>query len=133
MDLIITLIIMAALYFIPEVLRRKKPQEYKYPEIPDTQSLPKPVSLPTMKKAPHYKPKEVVIPSNFNSSTHPLLEKGGHHETLPSLPIASIEKNRTSPNIQFDQTAVLNGVIWAEVLLPPRAHRPLEMVKPPQK
>lgn len=40
---IFVLILLAALYLVPELLRRRKPKEYKYPEFPDP-PLPKPAT-----------------------------------------------------------------------------------------
>lgn len=122
MDIVIVLIVMAILYIIPELLRGKKPKEYKYPEIPEVPEIPKVPKAPPVKleKASHSYP-EVVIATDkpVNSSNLTIIE------TMPiPSPACSITESSV-PSINFNQAELLSGVIWAEVLLPPRAHRPL--------
>ena len=47
MDIIIPVILLLLFYLVPELLkRRRRPQEYKYPEIPDTVPPPVPGRAP---------------------------------------------------------------------------------------
>lgn len=126
MDIVIVLIVMAILYIIPELLRGKKPKEYKYPDIPEAPEIPKVPEVPPAKleKASHSYPKAAittdkpVIPLNYT-----VTEKKGDTLTVPS-PVCAVTESSV-PSISFNQADLRNGIIWAELLLPPRAHRPL--------
>lgn len=140
MDIIITLILMAALYIIPELLRGKKTKEYEYPEIPempDQTNIPNKHSKPTTQSAPippkikhqYQHSKDAKVPSVTPFHKYPLPPKVSANEVAPA-PILADMDNQPEHKAQFDQAAILNGIIWAEVLLPPRAHRPLGIIRP---
>lgn len=135
MDIIITLILMAALYIIPELLRGKKTKEYEYPEIPEMpdqtnmpnkpkKPVPQSAPVPPKMKHPYQHSKDIKQPSAAQLNKYMLPSKVSNSEVVSAPMLASIDKH-TEQKAQFDQAMILNGVIWAEVLLPPRAHRPL--------
>ena len=140
MDIIITLVLMAALYIIPELLKNKKPKEYKYPEIPeipDQTDMPQKPSIPktqseslTLKKhSPYQYSKDIKIPDSTYSTYCALPPKVSNSEA--SAPMSACLERQPEQRVQMDQAAILNGIIWAEVLLPPRAHRPLGIMRHP--
>lgn len=146
-DIIVPLILMVVFYLVPEILKkRRKPEEYKYPEIPDTvpppletrpaprpaeRPLPPPLSpreaddvvppprpehrppLPHMKPVePTYTPHMRPVEPTYTPSLPPAL-------AVPAVAEAAPWEGR------LDAATVMNGVIFAEILQPPRSRRPL--------
>lgn len=113
MDIVITLLLMVALYLIPEILKRKNPKEYRYPEAPTP-------------KAPRYESQEAQFPPAVAISKYSVSEAVDlRGKETPSIITVNEKNYNCQQTRQLDQAALLNGVIWAEILLPPRAHRPI--------
>lgn len=131
MDIVITLLLMVALYLIPEILKRKNPKEYKYPEIPEKPNPPEARPLPTISKAPtpkapRYESQEAQFPPAVAISKYSVSEAVDlRGKETPSIITVNEKNYNCQQSRQLDQAALLNGVIWAEILLPPRAHRPI--------
>lgn len=111
---------MFIMYIVPELLKRRKQQkEYKYPDIPD--KVPQPVEM---------KPQHVEITKKTQFADYDLPKNAAIHQK-PTVPMPapvvvphSIEtelpwQGKLSPQI------VQNGLIFAEILQPPRAYRPI--------
>lgn len=125
MDSLIPLLLMLLLYFVPELLkRRKRPEEYEYPDIPP--KVPTPVG--TKPQPAEIKAKPAAQPAltytDFTSQTWDAPQKTTipmpapvhiPHTTEPVSPW----KGKLSPQI------VQNGLVFAEILQPPRAYRPI--------
>ena len=105
---ILVLLLLFALYVLPEILRRKrKPKTYKYPEFPDQQTKPEP---PVINR--EGKPRSIV--------------------PQPAMPV-SAAVSAQSPKSTQDQSAtqadnvpaaldnLAYGLVMAEVLGPPRS------------
>ena len=61
-DIVVPLILMVVFYLVPEILKkRRKAEEYKYPEIPDSVPPPSPDRLPPIESRPA-PPKERPLP-----------------------------------------------------------------------
>jgi hypothetical protein len=129
MELILWLILMAAFYIVPEILkRRRKPEEYEYPEIPDR--VPPPET-----KAPAAKPKEKPAPVKTMSEPvylPPVSATAGAFAAMPDMLYHLAEEPKTAAVTmseyvpwqgRLDNASVLNGVIYAEILQPPKALR----------
>ena len=153
-------ILMILFYLVPELLkRRKKTEEYKYPEIPDQVPLPdtkRPIDVkppPGMKPAPMPETKPTIKPFPGPDSKPPRLPDSPQPATAvnaaTTVPVKHEPKvvahvapkadvplpviSDASPgSAGLDQTAVWNGVVFAEILQPPRAHRPFKQRRFPR-
>ncbi len=117
MDFIFIIILMAVLYIVPELLKRRgKPKTYQYPDIP--QPAPQPSDMKIKSK-----PAEPVQ-ERFLADRIPT-----EQEVAPAaMPAASeVKKQEETPRLPgcLSQEALVNGVIFAEIINPPRAYRPL--------
>lgn len=121
MDAIIPLLIMLVLYLVPELLkRRRNPKEYKYPDIPEKFPTPADVKIPEIKAKP------IIIPVT------PTAEPPQATWSAPPKPVMPAPVNVPSMNDsispwhgKLSPQLVQNGLIFAEILQPPRAYRPL--------
>lgn len=124
MDSLIPLLLMLVLYLVPELLkRRKQPKEYEYPDIPDkvpqpveskpVENRPKPVLIPTVTDFPAEVPKTWAIPEKTAVTMPPPV-------VVPHVAATvSPWQGKISPQM------VQNGLIFAEIIQPPRAYRPI--------
>jgi len=129
---------MAALYIIPELFKSKKSKEYEYPEIPeipdptDIPQKPKPkmqsVPASTNKDLAYQYSKAIKATGSVHLNNYPLPPKVSNSEA--AAPTQALVEKQNEQKAQIDQAVILNGIIWAEVLLPPRAHRPLAAIRP---
>ena len=124
MDSLIPLLLMLLLYLVPEFFkRRKNPKEYKYPDIPD--KVPQPVDM----KSAQIKVKPIPTPitdyivetpkAAWSVPPKPAMETADLLNVPCMANSASPWQGKLSPQI------VQNGLIFAEILQPPRAYRPL--------
>ncbi|WP_425057567.1 hypothetical protein SCACP_20830 [Sporomusa carbonis] len=124
MEGLIPLLLMLVLYLVPELLkRRKQPEEYKYPEIPDKPLPPSDISSTDVKiKAI---PQETVFeqapePKNI----WPVIPKAP--VVMPSTGNVPKITDSVSPwQGKLSPQMVQNGLIFAEIIQPPRAYRPI--------
>lgn len=132
MELIIWLVLMAVFYLVPELLkRRRKPEEYEYPEIPDRVPPPEakaPAPPPKVKPAPAATtPKAVYLPPVAAAPTSPgafvAMDDTLHHLGQEPKTAAVVTAEHNPWRGDLDQASVLNGVIYAEILQPPKALR----------
>ena len=119
MDILIPLLILFIMYVIPELLkRRKQPKEYKYPDIPDK------VTQPAEMKPKHVESKkkpqlDYDLPKNVAIHQKPTVAMPVQVVVPHSVEAESPWQGKLSPQI------VQNGLIFAEILQPPRAYRPI--------
>ena len=106
MDFAYILLLMALLYLLPELLRRKKPKQYEYPDIPER--VPQPQAV---RKAQHAQP-EIRRPA----AAPPLV--------MPDPVHMPISKEESPWQGQINMGVIQNGYIFAEIIQPPRAYRP---------
>ncbi len=113
MEIVLVLILLAILYLVPELLRRRGyfEREYEYPEIPE--------QTPTAKSPVQNTPEFYVDYDNQ-------IYKNNNTVTMPAaVNIQSSAPEKSAWQGKLDNNAVLNGIIFAEILQPPRAYRPL--------
>lgn len=123
MENIIPLLLLLVLYLVPELLKRRKdPKDYKYPDIPDTVPQPsrrppidiisKPASTPITDVSMEAPKSWVTSPKPATTMPAPV--------TVPYITTAdSPWQGKLSPQI------VENGLIFSEIIQPPRAYRPI--------
>ncbi|MBP2641775.1 MAG: hypothetical protein H6Q66_2726 [Firmicutes bacterium] len=114
MDFLLIVILMVVLYIVPELLkRRRRPERYEYPDIP----LPLPPS--EMKAAKLEAEPEEIPESKLWTGQGAIIA-----ETAVSARPKTTEE---VPMLQgrFTQEALINGFIFAEIIRPPRAYRPM--------
>lgn len=140
-DIIVPLILMAIFYILPEILKKKRRQEeYKYPEIPG--QVPPPVETrPPAEERPLPPPAsgrmpvpDIVLPPADEERPRPpaVVHRPPEPNPKPVEPnyvpkeapaAAAVAENRPWDG-RLDQAAVVNGIIFAEIIQPPRCKRP---------
>lgn len=108
METIIVILLMVLFYVVPEIFGRMRKKEYQYPEIPQ----PKPKQMPIKSVPP-------VMPSE---------EAGKSLKEQTAMPPA-VEVPNFIEQPHINNSAWANGLIMAEILKPPRAHRPIHRKK----
>lgn len=124
MDTLIPLLLMLLLYLIPELLkRRKQPKEYKYPDIPD--KIPLPVEMKS--KPVEIKAKQVQPALNTAQHTSENSEISQKPTVTMPPPVTVPHTTETGSPWQgkLSPQIVQNGLIFAEIIQPPRAYRPI--------
>lgn len=117
MDIVTLLILMALFYLVPELLKRRRPKTHEYPQIPDR------VPAETMPSPAPVKTGENVAVSFADKAA---VAVTAQHEARPAEIMAVPSLVDEPPRlVRLDQAAVVNGIIFAEILQPPRAFRPL--------
>lgn len=114
MDILIPLLLLAVLYLVPELLRRKKNTEYKYPEIPNQQEQSKNMTH--------------AIPALSEKAKVTSLEAKPQDSSINLKP-TTISQPSVAAESRIDNTALVNGILWSEILQPPRAYRPLRNIR----
>lgn len=116
MDFIIILVLMIALYLVPELLRRRNPKEYKYPDIP---APPSPVPVPSEQ------PKATTTAKTtfFEVQVQEEKKEPAYTGTPASAVTVSVEPKASTWQGNIDQAMIMNGIIFAEILNRPRAHQ----------
>ncbi|MDR7867260.1 MAG: hypothetical protein RIN56_10620 [Sporomusaceae bacterium] len=147
-DIIVPLVLMAIFYILPEILKKKRRQaEYKYPEIPD--QVPPPVETrapapdrvpPPEQRRPEERPApvrmpapDVVRPPASDERPRPaaaaVFEQSEVHIAAVNMSAAAQVSSamlEAGPwDGQLTQEAVVNGIVFAEVIQPPRCKRPM--------
>ncbi len=133
-DIIVPLILMAIFYILPEILKKKRRQEeYKYPEIPGEAPAPvetRPLPPPAPARGPV---PDIVLPPADEERFRPVVvhrppepnPKPVEPNYVPKEPPAAAAIAESRPwDGRLDQTAVVNGIIFAEIIQPPRCKRP---------
>ena len=108
MELKYLLLIMALLYLLPELFR-KKPKKYEYPDIPV--KTPRPVIMQPMPQY-SYEVRNPVVPIPVAMPA------------AVNVP-ATVSKEATPWEGRLNSTIIQNGYIFSEILQPPRAYRPI--------
>ena len=120
MELKYLLLLMVLLYLLPELLRRRKPKKYEYPDVPERVPGPQPSKRPAYTVASSV-PTTPFIPEEVRKPP-----------VQPSVPMPSavdVPHTTDAPNSwqgQLQPAMVQNGLIFAEILQPPRAYRPFQ-------
>lgn len=102
MDILIPLLLVLAMYLIPELLRRRgKP--YEYPQIPDNPDL--------------YTAKEPDVEKEKSVKVHKVLHKEPY-----KVPISNYQEEKEDEPISegFSQNDLIRGIIFSEILQRPR-------------
>lgn len=111
MDFFTLVIIMAIVYLLPELLKRRKPKDYKYPEIP-SQNDPGIPPLPTMQVGEQVKNKQESTPTVTVASA------------ANAYTVISDTNTKNPWQENLNESMVVNGFVFAEILSPPLAKRP---------
>jgi hypothetical protein len=109
MELKYLLLLMALLYVLPELFRRR-PKKYEYPQIPE----------PTPRKAPA---ETIQAAPSVSISKQPV--SAPVLFMPPEVHIPSNEEEISPWQGQLSPAMIQTGYIFAEVLQPPRAYRPI--------
>lgn len=123
MDALIPLLLMLALYLLPELLKkRKKPKEYQYPDIPDRE--PQPIEIKPPKSTFKHIPQLIIEPT-----VAALKKSTGSPQTAVTMP-AVVDMPHTIEPVspwqgKLSLQTVKNGLVFSEILQPPRAYRPI--------
>ncbi|MEN6566662.1 MAG: hypothetical protein ABFC57_10185 [Veillonellales bacterium] len=128
MELLIVVVLLAILYLVPELLRRRKsPAEYKYPDIP--------AKTPPTKKDHRQQPAQRVpaLQDTYQQTVMPAAEQASQINQAAVMPL-EVSKPFFLPGSsawqgKLDRNAVINGVIFSEILQPPRAYRPVVLAR----
>ena len=108
MDFAYILLLMALLYLLPELLRRRKPKQYEYPDIPER--VPQPQAVKKEQRAqPEIRRPAAAAPSLV----------------MPDPVHVPVTKDESPWQGQINVGVIQNGYIFSEVIQPPRAYRPL--------
>ena len=145
-DIIVPLILLAIFYLVPEILKRKRRQaEYKYPEIPDQVPPPMETRAPTPGRVPpeqrRLEERPVRVPASDvgrppASDERPRPAASAAVFQQSEVQIAAVDMSAAAKvssamseagpwDGQLTQEAVVNGIIFAEVIQPPRCKRPM--------
>ena len=116
MDFFTIVIIMAIIYLLPELLKKRKPKEYKYPEIP-VPPRPEETAPEPMAAEPRA---DIHIAHSEPSAVSP--------ESQVSYAAAGDSDSKNSWQGNLDQSMVMNGIIFAELISPPLAKRSRQKV-----
>jgi len=103
------LIIMALLYILPELFRRK-PKKYEYPTIPESMPNKPYPDVPKAEPLPIIKPNTVTPKAAMPPEVH--------------IPVVAAEPSPWQG--QLTMANIQTGYIFAEILQPPRAYRPIK-------
>ena len=121
MDSLIPLLLMLLLYLVPELLkRRKNPKKYEYPDIPA--KVPQPVEIkPVESKSKPFAADYAASPATLtgDAAAKPAMVMPDPVEVPHVVDSVSSWQGKLSPQV------IQNGLIFAEILQPPRAYRPL--------
>jgi len=108
MDIVILLLFMAIFYLGPALLKRYHAAETRQP-----------VAIKVQRQEIINPPLQTLKHRNTDSATK---LRTSVTDQLQIVPTIIEEKNQW--NGKLDSNMILNGVIFAEILLPPRAYRP---------
>lgn len=106
MDILTLVVLMAVLYLVPELMRKKKKVKYEYPMPQQAQQ-----------SVPQEKQKVVNKLELPETSTFAV---------MPVAPAMATEAIKAEPSAwkNLDKATVVNGFIFSQILEPPRACRP---------
>jgi len=112
MDIVILLLFMAIFYLGPALLK-------SYSEKIKTQpTAPEPIHY-EIKNPPLQTNKEMYMSSNNELQSTMAVDIVDKIQNIPT-----IAEEKSAWKGKMDQNAIINGVIFAEIILPPRAYRP---------
>ncbi|HWR38107.1 MAG TPA: hypothetical protein VN611_01285 [Patescibacteria group bacterium] len=121
MDIIIPILVMLLFYLVPELLKkRKKPEEYEYPEIPEPMAQGKPANIPEPPRGLPMERLDIAEPSTISRGTMPAVSMP------PPVDVPQGLSNNDSGAWQGKLTPALlaNGIVFATILGQPRCREP---------
>jgi hypothetical protein len=113
MDIIWVFLLMALLYGLPELLRKKQRKTYDYPKVPKPSQLPE-TSIPIGRNEEVIAVEEFVGPKS--------------KQAKDSSTVSSAQTFDESSVVTSAQVA--SGIVWAEILAKPKIVRPFGSFKP---
>lgn len=121
MELLAIVIFALLLFAIPEMFRAKK-QKYEYPELPEPEQ--------GLQRTPlYYEGEGVSAEHSFQNTTTEGVSQEWAGQTAHAMPgVVNLAAQAAEENPwsgQLDLPKIVNGVIFAEILQPPRAKRPV--------
>ncbi|MEG6584815.1 hypothetical protein [Dendrosporobacter sp. 1207_IL3150] len=117
MDLDLFFIIIAVLYYATDLIGNYKKRK-KTPNIPE-QHVPE----PTFDYMPAPTPPPIIMEKYWQEDT---ISDIPEKESVTKVVKPALGNNESNWNKSLKPALILNGVIFAEILQPPRAKRPLE-------
>ena len=125
MDTLLPLLLMLLLYLIPELLKkRKQPKDYEYPDIPE--KVPPPVVLKPKSAEMSSKPADQSVPEFAGNIAKAWAMP---QKSVVAMPAPVVIPHTTEPDSpwqgKLSPQLVQNGFVFAEIIQPPRAYRPL--------
>jgi hypothetical protein len=107
MDFFTIILIIAVIYLLPELLRKRNPKEYKYPDVPEK----------------IWPPKDKKITENPPVEPPAYIQHPVQHEPVSPVTYVSGNDNKNAWQENLNESTVVNGIIFAEILSPPLAKR----------
>lgn len=122
MEFIIFVALMVVLYLVPELLRRRKPKEYQYPDIPAPSQPPEPAPAEQPGKFADHTDHTAVFSAAHEAQTDQPYQSQNRPETAAIAGIG--HAFQSSPwQGRMDRTAIVSGFVFAEIVGPPRARQ----------
>ncbi|MDU2066205.1 MAG: hypothetical protein E6713_15425 [Sporomusaceae bacterium] len=118
MDFIGVLLLLALLYGLPEILRKKRKKSYEYPSVPESQSPPVPDQI--MMQGSNDK-KDVLLSEKKPQSLDGK-ESGFSSQTTTEPSVAAIASSSEGSSITSEQLRA--AIVWSEILGKPKQIRP---------
>lgn len=119
MDIIWVFLLMALLYGLPELLRKKQRKTYDYPKIPKKTPLPEPFSLDdSARVVTAYEARETMQPTIIIS------EKKVDSKLVNHSQVEMPSTKALDENSAITSSEVATGIVWAEILAKPKLVRP---------
>jgi hypothetical protein len=137
-DIFIWLILMGLLYILPELFGKKKKGKYQYPEFPEHDTEPQQGRPPAQTSRKQRKPQvnypdidfDHYSPTIKTSQQEMFLKKAASSapsstSAPPRATTAAAPAKAESPwQGALTPPVLANAVVFSEIILPPRAHRP---------
>ena len=116
LDIIFPLLVMLLFYLVPEMLKkRKKQQEYEYPEIPEPMAQGRTEPLP-----PRFPPAETMVAAEKVLPVHPGTAVTVMMPPTVSVPMALSQQDSGNWQNKLTVPLVLNGIVFSAIIGPPR-------------
>ncbi len=114
MDFIWILLLMALLYGLPELLRKKQRKTYEYPQVPE--QAPVPPAAPPQQPTSGY---EITVSRPHGQLLSDLSEQEPFAPMAVAAPSTGLDEQPF-----FSTRQVTAGIVWAEILAKPKTVRP---------
>ncbi|MBU2701500.1 hypothetical protein Ga0466249_002616 [Sporomusaceae bacterium BoRhaA] len=119
MDIIWVFLLMALLYGLPELLRKKQRKTYDYPKVPKKTPLPEPLPMDdSARVVTAYEARETLQPTIM------IAEKKVEPKSTNRSQVEMLSTKVVDENSAITSSEVATGIVWAEILAKPKLVRP---------